>query len=721
MRKFFGVVGLLFCVLLASCSFNNFSGKNGSLEFSISKNDIAQLASRSAFRAGEGDETEIQELLFFVQIKGSKGYYAYKSQTVGIEVPKEKKEISNKENSDYNESVDEDFDYSEESINILQSPLNDAKIVFEKIPVNQTYTVMFDMLVRQVLNDEQEKQDIPEGKTVPEYNQELQELQSLYAYHICSGKTKNVTVTANQTNQVNVDAVLNVKELVSLKIEYADGTNKVISNDLDDETNYEDSYVSLTKKGNELYQTKIHWDNMGRVTSELKKVEDISYVLSDDSNFTDSWVKYMLYCMAFNYTTDSKESPKSSFIKQDLTFTDGVCSLKDFLLKYDNCSPELLMLDSNGFTFAIEIPLFSLYYNPIEESEINDPDNSTSITEKKQGSLLSSINQGAVSEEGGTNAQPLSFAKRNDTLRYIKEVSLNEVLGDKTLSTDDTVVFVMKVVSVNEKPLTFDKFYYELQSEDWASLTDTNLYAGNQCINVDNSSIPDSGYYTFVMPLNFIQNPSDYNRVLFFFDGQAGATEEYQTLTVTSLDYYIFPASTHSFVFSLGKNWDGQTNREYPYRYEFKQPLRDVFGNEFDFKGGETVSVYLTGSVFAYTGSTSTSSRLFTSTRPFTGEIYDGAVYTSSVNTDWESFHPLSNTQGTSTGNVTSLTITDGVLGNNGTYAFVNIQQPYFDKEETVSVDDLPPHNYQFQCVSVCEDPSVLLVIEGFGMFTTAD
>ena len=350
-----------------------------------------------------------------------------------------------------------------------------------------------------------------------------------------------------------------------------------------------------------------------------------------------------------------------------------------------------------------------------EQGSGDDDTTKAKIDEEVYGSLLTSTSEEGSS--GTSDTQQLVFNKRADSNRFIYDVSLKNVLNEKSLVTGDTVVFVMKVASTDSKPVTFNQFYYELRTEDWAEMNDTDLYAGNECINVDNSSVPKEGYYTFVMPLNFIQNPKDYNTVLFFFDGQAGATESSISLRVQSLDYYIFPAESKTFVFGLGMNYDEDTNATYPYRYEFKKPLLNSQGTMYEFKGGETVSVALSGTVKAYENISGSLTRTsFVSSNEFEGEIYDGADYTSNMYDSWQNFHPLSNTKVVS-GNVTSLLVQGSSFTQSGTYVFVKIQQPFFDKDD--SVETLPDHDYQFQCTSTCEDPSVLLAMEDFEIVTT--
>ena len=74
MKKFFGVVGLIFCVFLASCSFNSLSNKTGTLEFSIPVNDIIKSYNQSAARSStEIDfDTDSFDAACLIQVKGSR-------------------------------------------------------------------------------------------------------------------------------------------------------------------------------------------------------------------------------------------------------------------------------------------------------------------------------------------------------------------------------------------------------------------------------------------------------------------------------------------------------------------------------------------------------------------------------------------------------------------------------------------------------------------------
>ena len=161
MKKLFGVVGLLFCVFLASCNFNNLSGKGGDIEFSIPLNDIVKLAEQRASR--EGGEEKQFEFVAMLQVKGSKNYYKSKTETY-----------------DFGNSF---YDGKAKTIEMSMSSL----------PSNQTYTVMFDLFV----------------------------VNSVYkdSWWEVSGRTPNVAVTAGKTEEISLTAARSNEALVYLKVE----------------------------------------------------------------------------------------------------------------------------------------------------------------------------------------------------------------------------------------------------------------------------------------------------------------------------------------------------------------------------------------------------------------------------------------------------------------------------------------------------------------------
>lgn len=335
------------------------------------------------------------------------------------------------------------------------------------------------------------------------------------------------------------------------------------------------------------------------------------------------------------------------------------------------------------------------------------------------GSLLhQSIVEGNPVETNHT----LNFNKRQnltDKNRFIYAVDLEQILGNKTLNAGDTVVFVMKIpvtVGSETQTLDFTQFYYLLQKNDWEDIDNQYLFEGNECINCSNYPAKD-GYYTFVMPFNFVKQPQDYKTVLFFFDDpRASATETQKIITVSSLDFHIFPASSHTFVFGLGQNW--ASNKEmYPYRYEFKLPVVDQNNRMLSLQEDDDVSVRLTGR-FKYYGSSASVDLVLTS------ELYDGAYYTitseySDDNNNY--YHPLSNTKGEAASlNHTTNSVYSGTISSDGYFTFHAIKKPCYDMEETDPPQQVV-HDYLFQCYTPCtdDDPTTLLIIQNFKIEST--
>ena len=722
MKKIFGLTLLLTAILVCSCNFNGFN-KKGQVNFSIPIAEIIALRNDAISEEVEDDFTKcndetviIEENLmlysFLVQIKGDGGFYAAKFEQL--------------------EDVNPD-------------DMDDAEfhIFFDKLPANQTYKIMIDVYSDSILLNQNDLDS--RG----------------HALLVLSGDKDNIIVTPGETTYVEMfleytyeydysdfDIILEYKdgiEPMPIKISKPDDIPVVFAQyeEIDEKTNTS-TYTYYFKDKTEEDNEAIYFGYKDQDPSAWTEFTKLSFQLKEESHFWD-----FDFYQAIREYDEKTETESINYVP--LNFNDeGICDVTSLLgdekypfsyplsiqKKMNNatigCSGRLPIIGINSITFAEEPDddpnnnqEEEIITNPNTDTDPEEGNNEqgsgdddttkTKIDEEVYGSLLTSTSEEGSS--GASDTQQLVFNKRADSNRFIYDVSLKNVLNGKSLVTGDTVVFVMKVASTDSKPVTFNQFYYELRTEDWAEMNDTDLYAENECINVDDSRVPEEGYYTFVMPLNFIQDPKDYNTVLFFFDGQDGDTDSTKTLKVQSLDYYIFPAESKTFVFGLGKNYDENTQDTYPYRYEFKKPLLNSQGTMYELKGGETVSVALSGTVKAYKNIRGSLTRTnFVSSNEFEGEIYDGADYTSNMYTYWQNFHPLSNTKAVS-GNVTKLLIEGDAFTQSGTYVFVKIQPPYFDKDESVTKP--PANDYQFQCVSTCTDPSVLLAMEDFDIAMT--
>ncbi len=296
-------------------------------------------------------------------------------------------------------------------------------------------------------------------------------------------------------------------------------------------------------------------------------------------------------------------------------------------------------------------------------------------------------------------------------------VPLSTILDGKHLSDGDTIVFILTVDGMIGSGTVeqdfFDQFvknhqfYYQLQVDNWETKyldDDEGLFKNNNCINYDPRS---KGDYTFVMPLNLIQDAKDYKNLQLFFDCPEG-TDDNEFVFDSSIKYSIFPAVQKAFVFGVGKNWgkDPNTNPDAPdYRYEINNVLRDASGTPLDLKGGEKVEVILQGKIRTYSNDAFV--RLDDSTT-FTAELYDNAYYEES------SFHALSidklDGDVTNTANVKQLTIgSDGGLASYGAFVFSPIAEPYISKTDANFKND-----FRFQCHTPCNNPEVLLVVTDY-------
>ena len=334
-----------------------------------------------------------------------------------------------------------------------------------------------------------------------------------------------------------------------------------------------------------------------------------------------------------------------------------------------------------------------------------------------------------VSGEIKINESKLSFSVlRNDDPnigkdRFMTTISMASILGDKHLSDGDTLVFILKSEQMegtdffNSNGIT--QFYYQLQDDNWQSKDDTTLFQNNNCINFESPELSGGkrNYY-FIMPLNMIKNPEDYNNLQFFFDVPKGIQGPLEL--ECSVNYSILPASQKAFVFGVGKNWDGNSNQTHPYRYECNIPLV-VNSQKCVFAGGETVEVTLSGKVMLYKGKDGGYEKTAFTSESFKlgGELYDGAEY-NSIKDEWKSFHPLSNTQTQGLHNVKELNISEGEFNQGSTYRFESIQTPGFDLElgsEPLSENFV--HDYKIQCTIPCSNPSDIFLIQNFGIETT--
>ena len=596
-----------------------------------------------------------------------------------------------------------------------------------------TYTVMVDVIEENHESWEQESQPGQDPITVT---------QTYTSWEYTGEQT--IQVFAGQDNPVTVELEENPGEKENLfdTIDFSyeeDGQIKTVTAAMSDFQGSSD-YITQTE-----IPAKYELKNRGG-TMCFREFPENADIPSDEGWLELKSFAYIMddsfhFSTGFDIKLEKVMNNNGEETKEYFSFADNKIELLDQMKKFseetiDNGWSEYNIIftqkyDSSEFVFKTFFHLMYCEYEEIKnddditseqegENEGNEQggDTPTGLTETAQGSLLNNTSQ----QSGEEVTQNLVFNKRTslkDKNRYIYEADLSTILNGKKLSTDDSVVFVMKIPSKTadgtDYNLPFSQLQYELQTEDWEQISDEILYNNNECINC--GSYPSSDdYYTFVLPLNFVQTPQTYNKVLFFFDLDFGGTvtniPTTLTIPVASLDCYIFPASSKTLVFAVGQTYGDATH---PFRYEFKQKMVDNNGDMVSLAKDQTVTIFLSGTV-KYQGSNNFDEITLD------GEIFDGAGYyvTGDAGPSLSYFHSMSNTDSTVTGNVLSVTPARGRFTDDYFFKFVYIQKPYWDKADVEANNELAiSHNYQFQCTSTCTDPSVLLIIQGFEMKTS--
>ena len=693
MKKLFGIVSLFFCVFLASCGFNNLSGKTGSLEFSIPESAIIKLGSQYSARSIDAD-LEDTEFVFLVQVKGSKNYYACQQSSLGYtkekleEIFEEMHENKNPQSDDTrpasgsNAADYNNEEFSEELKYLFREKIGDVKFEFKNLPVNQTYTVMFDLLVKPMPDDSYDY-----SAFISEMDPQARLLYSLMnniAEPFFTGITEDVVVEEGVITPVIVKAKAMQEDnpYVDVKIDFEGNSQSIL---LSNEKEYEnDEDFEIQKKSGALYY-------------QDKKIKDISYVLKDGFNLADSPIKYTLYYMGYtvsvsggnyNYVGDNLISAR------DLKFKNNTCSIKDLLLSLDIFeSTECFVKMSVGDFFVTYMsPRIAMYYDP--NSIINSGE---TFDEEVSGEISISSNK-------------LSFEKHSkttDAVRYMTTIPISSILGDKHLAEGDTVVFTLKTTDEQKDDIFYrysvDRFYYQLQIDDWENFDDTELFKNNNCINFD---INDTGKYTFVMPLNLIEDPENYRNLQLFFDCPKGTDVESIDLNCM-IQYHIFPESMAAYAFAVQTDWNNGI------RYEINVPLR-LYGSDtpLDLQEKDHVYVILGGDIYKY--SSGMPSPLPAGTL-FTTELYDNAFY------DGGSFHALSvdsipdpfgepGDYIPNTGNIKTLAIDEnGYFEDSGIFVYAEIAAPHVDSSDPYFVN-----NFKFQCHTPCENPDEFIVILGY-------
>lgn len=403
MKKLFGFLTLFLCLLLTACNMNLLSDRSGSIDFSIPSKDIINAANNYAARSG--DDEPAASYTFLVQIKGNRNYYKYQVKTVILpDIP------------DFVQSPYQQINYSQEYLS-----KENLDFSFTGLPLGQTYTVMFDMLVD------------PSGYSTP--------------YSIFSGRTEGVTVSAGQSSDVGIKAKYHEGSNLSLIVDYIGGyesknlrttsyiQKKQESNDLGEEP----WTLNLSKKNGKLYD-------------EDKVIKDIYYVLDSDSNFISS---------AFNYSIPYFDNGHKYY---KLNFKNNKCSVKSFLLR---------KLKTASFSGEVTI----------SNSKIECPETLTTINLESKGNLVAQNKQGGfglmfspkkydVVNSKWAYVASLQLSSIIDPYYY-------------TVAPGDTVVLVLNVYEEPVIQFEKTQLYYKFSSMDISDgfIDGTKLFEDNNCIN----------------------------------------------------------------------------------------------------------------------------------------------------------------------------------------------------------------------------------------------
>lgn len=534
MKKFFGVLGLIFCVFLASCNFNNLSGKTGSLEFSIPVNEIIKVYNQNSAREVALDFTdESFEAVYLMQLQGSKKYYK-------------------------SEMVSKTFTPSDVSNNKINLDFS-----FDQVPVGQSYTIMFDFFVA---DDSDEPGKISEKFYMP----------------VFTGKQEGVSITAGKTTNINLSASLIKENSLGVKVDFKDGTSKTYKGvtwfeqdaiDSMDPTsaNYEDLFeelhskmsVSLTKEGDKLFLYDF------KTTSPLE-VNDVSYVIDSKSNFTDSSFKYKVYY----------EGTGGSYTSYNLDFKNNTCSIKDFIMKKDSFYAYGVVMEKAGCQIIVPTAMISYWANS-QTTPVYDPTLALPRT------FTFTYSHEVEYAEDDTRYRYVCVVPLSQILILDGTNPDLGVVG--TLANEKTFVMMMNIVNQNCPVASAPSFYYMLQPENYDSIPLSDLYTGNNCIPLPQNY---TGDFELSLPMNNLSDADGKTNVMFFFDLE---NELDSCSILASVMGLVFPKNTLAFAKVQNYAYGEQNPDEKPWIWELKVPLRDSNNQPLDLVSKETVNVVVSG------------------------------------------------------------------------------------------------------------------------------
>ena len=654
------------------------SNPNGTIIVSIPDS----ISSNSGYSQ---DDTSQQNLLrYVVQLKGNGGdkYYAAQTKTINI-----------------------------------KDAADNPRFTFKDLPVNQTYKVMIDVY-SETLRDGQIS-----GHALLAYSGDKDEI------IVEAGKTSSAKISVKQRSAYsysNFNLILSYKENNEAKtkrllLDSPENLPLVFARSTevsDDKKEYKYYFKEKAESDGE----SLVWGFKDQKLSDWTEFTGISFELREDSHF---W--------GFDFVQPVEDLTSGTGTKNvTLKFNDkGICDVTEYLGEnnylFNYPLTATKKVEDSEISSSMCVPSVSFTSISFEEEKVEEADDPTEepVVEPEPEPEPTPVEETAIQEtkagvieinENTAVFEIWNDSKQKDTKRYMHTESLTSILDGKKLSDGDTVVFVLNILQGQNdsgrtvlpdsdifKACNVSQFYYQLQTSNWQRKDDEELFKNNNCINF---TTRDSGEYTFVMPLNFVQDAKDYNQLQLFFDSDK---DEGKIELKCSIKYYIFPASQKVFVFGVGKNWDPAVQNEY--RYEFNIPLLDAEGKEYSLKEGDAVTINFNGGTLQTLGWPKAGQTEVSNTKlniQLTGELYDAAEYTDSIHGNY--FHPLSNDKATNSIKQISFDGQSSSVLYGKKFLFEDIIAPHSETGNSFKND------FKIQCVAPCQNPETLLLIIGYDL-----
>lgn len=467
MKKLFGLFALLLCTILLSCN-NLFSDKTGDISFSFSADDAIQAA--NAYLARGADNDEQSEYIFLVQIQGSEGFHDYQIKTVQATNISSSYPVSGQYLTD-----------------------NKLEFLFDYVPFDQTYKVMFDMFAK---------------------------IDSNLPHLVLSGNSNDIEVIPSIQTEVVVNIGNFTTSPISLKIEYEDDGYNTYENPSSIAAD-----PDIPGYGINLLLFKEYGKLWHRNDTTVFPVRDIYYELNSNSNFPDSFYRYSL-----PYEVRKNNEPFLNY-SYDFNFDRNSSSIKNFLYYYsfpasatsENYSMSTewkAKISKGGFTFAEKLPYFE--YSSNDEVISGHRDNVQFKFNKKN-------------YDGGS--------------AFVYTDELSSLITGTSIQNGDSIALVLTMKGRNPIPSATQLYYKELTNNSFLdnSLVDgQELFDGNRCLN------HKVGETKFVIPLNF--HSEDYRYLMMFITSDLSLMEASYTFDV---DWYIFPQRMQACVLETVKEGNG--------------------------------------------------------------------------------------------------------------------------------------------------------------------